>query len=246
MYLMILFGLSTTQLNSFITFLLLNQKYLQMQRTRLATIMKKREIRKKLLLAKTRTAQRSYCWVKKGRANAWWENLIANKAPESEWKDKFLNVAKKFSRVTLFVETISRKETYLSVISVEAQVDSFLYYISDEGRYRKTANAFGMSRASISGIIRRVIYNVTRFLGPKLIKLLTTEGEIQELTDRYLARSTRFSTVHRCDWWNSYRNSRTKWILFRFYQQKGLFFIKCSGGVWLQVLFPRCSSKMAW
>ena len=57
MYLMILFGLSIAQLNFFMTLLLLNQEYLQMQRTRLAIIMKKREIRKKLLLAKTRTAR---------------------------------------------------------------------------------------------------------------------------------------------------------------------------------------------
>ena len=30
-------------------------------------------------------------------------------------------------------------------ISVEVQVGSFLYHISDEGRYGKTANAFGIS-----------------------------------------------------------------------------------------------------
>ena len=75
MYLMILFGLSIAQLSFFMTLLLLNQEYLQMQRTRLAIIMKKREIRKKLLLAKTRTARRS-CWVKKGRTNAWWEKFL--------------------------------------------------------------------------------------------------------------------------------------------------------------------------
>ena len=61
-----------------------------------------------------------------------------------------------------------------------------MYYIIDEGRYRKTANAFGISRAPISGIIRRVSYAVTAFVGPKLIRLPTTEGEVQELTDGYL------------------------------------------------------------
>ena len=48
MYFIILFGLSIAQLNKKI--ILLNQKYLQMQRTRLIT-MKKREIRRKLVLA---------------------------------------------------------------------------------------------------------------------------------------------------------------------------------------------------
>ena len=50
--------------------------------------MKKQEIRKKLLSAKTKTAQRS-CWVKKGRTSGWWENFITNKVPESEWKGNF-------------------------------------------------------------------------------------------------------------------------------------------------------------
>ena len=61
--------------------------------------MKKREIKKKLLLAKTRTARRS-CWVKKGRTNVWWEKFITNKVPESESKDNSTNEAKKFLRAT--------------------------------------------------------------------------------------------------------------------------------------------------
>ena len=79
----------------------------------------------------------------------------------------FSNVAKKFLRVMWYVETKAREETYPSV---EAQVGSFLYYISDEGRYRKTANAFGISRASISGIIRRASHAVMTFVGSKLIR----------------------------------------------------------------------------
>ena len=47
-------------------------------------------------------------------------------------------------------------------------------------------NAFGISRASISRIIRRVVCAVTTFLGNKLIRFTTTEGEVQELNDGYL------------------------------------------------------------
>ena len=70
-------------------------------------------------------------------------------------------------------------------MSVAAQLGSFLYYISDKGCYRKTANAFRISRASISRIIRRVSYAVTIFVRPKLTRLPTIEGEVQELTDGY-------------------------------------------------------------
>ena len=82
---------------------------------------------------------------------------------------------------------LEKKRTRLRTpISVAVQVSSFLYYIRDEDRYRKTANAFGISRASISRIIRRVSYAVMTLVGPKLIRLPTTGGEVQELTDRYL------------------------------------------------------------
>ena len=77
---------------------------------------------------------------------------------------------------------LEKKRTGLRTpTSVEEQVDSFLYYINDKVRYRKTSNAFGIFRTSISRIIRRLSYAVTTFMGPKLIRLPTTEGQVQEL-----------------------------------------------------------------
>ena len=82
---------------------------------------------------------------------------------------------------------LEKKRTRLRTpISVKAQLGSFLYYISDKGCYRKTENAFGISRASISGNMWRVSYAVATFVGPKLIRFSTTEREVQVLTDRYL------------------------------------------------------------
>ena len=56
-------------------------------------------------------------------------------------------------------------------VSVETQVAVVLYYLSDEGRLRKVANAFGLSRASCSIIIRQVSWAITTHLGPNYIKL---------------------------------------------------------------------------
>ena len=50
----------------------------------------------KLLLPKT--ARRSF-WFKNGRTNAWWENFITNKVPESEWKDNFRMLLKCFYKL---------------------------------------------------------------------------------------------------------------------------------------------------
>ena len=106
-----LLGLSMAQLNFFMTLLLLNQKYLQMQRTGLAVIMKKREIRKKLILAKTRTARS--CWVKKGKTNAWWENVITNKVSESEWKDNFQKSRSFYELYDMLRPYLEKKRTRL-------------------------------------------------------------------------------------------------------------------------------------
>ena len=91
----------------------------------------KQEIRKKLLLAKTRTARRS-CWDKKGRTNAWWENFITNKVPKSERKDNFRMSQKSF------FELCNMSRPYLEKIRtrlrtpryIEAQVGSYLIILA--------------------------------------------------------------------------------------------------------------------
>ena len=52
---------------------------------------------------------------------------------------------------------IEGKDTVMrSSIDVIKQVAVTLYYLSDEGRIRKTANAFGISRQAVSKIVRKV------------------------------------------------------------------------------------------
>ena len=65
-------------------------------------------------------------------------------------------------------------------ISVECQVAVTLYYLSDEGRLRKTANAFGISRSSVSLIVRRVCKAIAIHLGPRYIQLPSTEEQVKE------------------------------------------------------------------
>lgn len=64
------------------------------------------------------------------------------------------------SRVTFFSlcrPYIQRQSTVMrQCIDVEKQVALTLYYLADEGRMRKTANAFGVSRSSVSIVVRRV------------------------------------------------------------------------------------------
>eukprot|EP00112_Aurelia_sp_Birch-Aquarium-sp1_P016418 Seg3721.2 transcript_id=Seg3721.2/GoldUCD/mRNA.D3Y31 product="Protein ALP1-like" protein_id=Seg3721.2/GoldUCD/D3Y31 len=70
-------------------------------------------------------------------------------------------------------------------LSVEKQVAVTLYYLADEGRYRKVGNAFGISRSTVSVVLRKVCNVITRILGPKYIKLPTTIEEVEFLTANF-------------------------------------------------------------
>ena len=71
-------------------------------------------------------------------------------------------------------------------ILTECQIASFLYYISDEARYRKTANNFGISLGSVSLIIRKVSKSIVEFLGKDYLKLPETAGKVENLTQKFL------------------------------------------------------------
>ena len=71
-------------------------------------------------------------------------------------------------------------------ISTERQITSFLYYISDEARYRKTTNTFGISRGLVSLIIRKVSKAIIEFLGKDYMKLPETVAGVENLTQKFL------------------------------------------------------------
>ncbi|PFX23059.1 hypothetical protein AWC38_SpisGene12392 [Stylophora pistillata] len=54
-----------------------------------------------------------------------------------------------------------------SPVGVVKQVACTLYYLSDEGRLRKTANAFGLSLQVVSKIVQKVCKAITVHLGPR-------------------------------------------------------------------------------
>ena len=62
-------------------------------------------------------------------------------------------------------------------LSVETQLGVTLYYLSDEAHYRKMANAFGIGKATVSKIICRVCYVISKIHGPKYIKMPNTTNE---------------------------------------------------------------------
>ena len=60
-----------------------------------------------------------------------------------------------------------------------------IYYLVDEGRYRKTANAFGVSRSAVSVIVREVCHAISLYLGPKYIKISTTYEDVLKAVEEF-------------------------------------------------------------
>ena len=71
-------------------------------------------------------------------------------------------------------------------ISTECQIASFLYYVIDEAHYRKRANAYGISRGSLSLKVRKVSKATVKFLGKDYMKPPETAAEVENLTQKYL------------------------------------------------------------
>ena len=92
-----------------------------------------------------------------------------------------------FDLVTILRPYLQKQQTKMgNPIAVECQVTVLLYYISDEGRYGKTANSFGVSRSSVSILIRKVAKIIVEHLGPELIKLPKTVTEAETITENFL------------------------------------------------------------
>ena len=128
--------------------------------------------------------------MRPGRTTAWWDNFLAGVVVEEEWKEKFRMCKANFMNLCSELrEYIQLEETVMRApVDVERQVAMTLYYLSDEGRLRKTANAFGVSRPTVSVVIRRVTQAITTFLGPKYIQLPFTEDAVEDKVTKFFDR----------------------------------------------------------
>mgnify|MGYP002804379298 FL=1 len=106
-----------------------------------------------------------------------------------EWKDNFRMCERSFNHLCdELMPYLQKQNAHLrKALSVKVRVAVTLYYLSDEGRYRKTANAFGISVATVSIIVREVCRAVT-FLGRKYISLPTTSHDVQHYVSNFYLR----------------------------------------------------------
>ena len=101
---------------------------------------------------------------------------------QHEWKCNFRMLKENFYKLCEELRPYILKHTPLMCrpMEVERQVALTLYYLLDERRLRKTANAIGLSRPCISVIVRRVTHAISLHLGHKYIKLPLTEDAVKK------------------------------------------------------------------
>ena len=126
-------------------------------------------------------------WIRPGRTKSWWNNFKQNVVVAEEWKENFRMSKDSFYKLCNEVRPFLQKKTTImrAPISVKEQIAVTLYYLADEGRYRKVANAFGISRSSVSIFVRNVCFVITVHLGKQYIKLPTTEDEVKFAVEKF-------------------------------------------------------------
>ena len=137
-----------------------------------------------LLLSRSNSARRQrrrrQFWKRPGRAQGWWQEFDNGTILPEEWKKSFRMQKINFERLCAELKPfLQREETNMRMpISVECQVATTQYYLSDEGRVQKTANAIEISRSSVSFIIHRVTKAISVHHGPQYIQLPFTEEAV--------------------------------------------------------------------
>ncbi len=114
-------------------------------------------------------------------------NFLNNIVVAEEWVENFrMSCNSFFCLCDMLRPFLTKQVTNMrKPLSVEKQLAVTLYYLADEGRYRKVANAFGISRSAVSIAVRRVCLVITKELGPKYIRLPTTTDEVEFLVTNF-------------------------------------------------------------
>ena len=126
-------------------------------------------------------------WIRPGRTSSWWDNFSNNVVVDEEWHENFRMSKENFKHLCQQLAPFLQKQVtnMRKPVDVEKQKAVTLSYLSDEGRYRKVANAFGIAKSTVSLIVRRVCKVISIVLGPKYIKLPTTEDAVREAVDKF-------------------------------------------------------------
>jgi len=126
--------------------------------------------------------KRKSMWVKKGRTDKWWENMISGLSSTDSWKKNFRMPKEEFLNLCdllrPFVSPSPASPNYRK-LSLEKKVALTLYYLKDTGSIWMTANTFGIHQCTVSKVIHEVCSAITNKLGPQYVFLPQTISEME-------------------------------------------------------------------
>ena len=79
---------------------------------------------------------------------------------------------------------VKQNTRFRNVVPVENKIACTMYYLSDEGRVRKIANAFSLRKSTVSKVIREVCKSISINL-KCLIKLPNTITEVKDMVSKF-------------------------------------------------------------
>lgn len=143
-----------------------------------------------------RRAIRKTHWVRPGRTSSKWDNFVDRRVVDSEWRESFH--MSKDSVIALSEElrphidgqTMNMQQT----IDVLKKIAITLYYLCDEGRLRKTANAFGLSWASVSIVVAQACKAITSYLVQNISGCLLRNARPETWLSTYPWHTTVFTS----------------------------------------------------
>ena len=127
------------------------------------------------------------CWQKPGRTERWWSNLWLGELDLQEWNLNLCMSKDDFMKLVQELEPFIKPNfaTNWTAVSVEKKVALTLYFLKDTGSIRMTANSFGVATPTVSKTVNEVCRAISKYLGPKYIKLPQSSEEMRELIIRF-------------------------------------------------------------
>ena len=126
-------------------------------------------------------------WVRPGRTNVGWSNILAERVIAEEWRENFRLLRPSFNKLCDELRPfLTKQRTRFRVpLSAELQLGVTLCYLCDQAHYRKIANAFGIAASTVSTIIKRTPFAITFMLGKQYVRLPTTAEDVQESISKF-------------------------------------------------------------
>ena len=133
------------------------------------------------LVKKTEKGKAKY-WVRPGRGCLWWDNVLSGFAVDHELIEHFRMLRKSFEELCQLIgpSIVTQNTRFRNAVPVEKKVACTLYYLLDEGRMRKIANAFSLVKSIVSKVCKSISINLKC-----LIKVPNTINEVNEMVSKF-------------------------------------------------------------